>query len=104
MAAIGDDRQVIPLDELTEEIAAFCAELRDSMPESSAPMLADGRLTPREHEVLRLIAEGRSNRKIADALSLSERTVENHVRHILDKLDLDSRTAAATFAVRHGLA
>lgn len=61
-------------------------------------------LTPREVEVLRLLAEGRSNRAIADVLSLSERTVENHVLHIMTKLDLDSRTAAATWAVRHGLA
>jgi DNA-binding NarL/FixJ family response regulator len=60
-------------------------------------------LTPRETEVLRLVAEGRSNRAIADVLSLSERTVENHVLHILTKLNLDSRTAAATWAVRHGL-
>ena len=61
-------------------------------------------LTPREQEVLRLVAEGRSNRAIADSLFLSERTVEHHVQHILAKLDLDSRTAAATYAVRHGLA
>ncbi len=57
----------------------------------------------RELEVLRLVAEGHSNRAIADALSISERTVEHHVAHILTKLDLDSRTAAATFAVRNGL-
>lgn len=54
--------------------------------------------------MLRLLAEGRSNRAIADTLSLSERTIESHVMHILTKLDLDSRTAAATYAVRHGLA
>jgi non-specific serine/threonine protein kinase len=60
-------------------------------------------LTRREHEVLRLLADGRSNRSIAEALSLSERTVENHVLHILTKLNLESRTAAATFAVRSGL-
>jgi non-specific serine/threonine protein kinase len=59
-------------------------------------------LTLREMEVLHLVAEGRSNRVIADRLSISERTVENHVHHILDKLGLDSRTAAATWAVRHG--
>jgi predicted ATPase/DNA-binding CsgD family transcriptional regulator len=61
-------------------------------------------LTPRELDVLRLVASGHSNRMIADALSISERTVENHVLHILAKLDLDSRTAAATWAVRNGLA
>lgn len=61
-------------------------------------------LSPRELEVLQLLAEGRSNRAIAEALSISERTVENHVMHILTKLDLESRTAAATWAVRHGFA
>ena len=60
-------------------------------------------LTARELDVLRLLAEGTSNRAIAEHLFLSERTVENHVHHILDKLHLDSRTAAATWAVRHGL-
>jgi DNA-binding CsgD family transcriptional regulator len=61
-------------------------------------------LTPREREVLRLVAGGQSNREIAAGLFLSERTVENHVRHILAKLDLVSRTAAAAYAIRHGLA
>jgi DNA-binding NarL/FixJ family response regulator len=60
-------------------------------------------LSPREVEVLRLLTEGRSNRAIADALSVSERTVTTHVYHILVKLDLDSRTAAAVYAVRQGL-
>ncbi len=60
-------------------------------------------LSPREREVLRLVAEGASNRAVAELLFLSERTVENHVRHILDKLGLDSRVAAATWAVRHDL-
>jgi DNA-binding CsgD family transcriptional regulator len=61
-------------------------------------------LTPREREVLRLVAEGRSNLEIAQSLFLSERTVENHVRHILAKLDLPSRIAAAAYAIRQGLA
>jgi DNA-binding NarL/FixJ family response regulator len=55
-------------------------------------------------QVLKLLADGRSNRAIARTLSLSERTVENHVQHILVKLDVESRTAAAMHAVRHGLA
>jgi DNA-binding NarL/FixJ family response regulator len=54
--------------------------------------------------VLRLVAGGRSNREVAALLSLSERTVENHVLHILTKLDAPSRTAAAGWAIRHGLA
>jgi non-specific serine/threonine protein kinase len=70
-----------------------------------APTAAErSRLTPRELEVLRLLAQGQSNRAIADALSLSERTVEHHVLHILTKLNLDSRIAAALYAVRNGLA
>jgi len=60
-------------------------------------------LTRREREVLRHLAQGRSNRAIADALYLSERTVENHVLHVLGKLNLESRAAAAVYAVRNGL-
>lgn len=61
------------------------------------------RLTPRQLEVLRLVAEGHSNRAIAERLSVSERTVEHHVAHILERLELSSRTAAAMFALREGL-
>jgi non-specific serine/threonine protein kinase len=81
--------------------------LVDAMTALPDPLLAPADshgLSPREWDVLRLVAEGRSNRDIAEVLSLSERTVENHVRHILDKLGLDSRTAAAIWAVRHGWA
>ncbi|RSO02566.1 DNA-binding response regulator [Streptomyces sp. WAC 06783] len=60
-------------------------------------------LTDREREVLALIAEGRSNREIARALVLSEKTVKTHVSNILMKLDLADRTQAALWAVRHGI-
>ncbi|MFI1890759.1 response regulator [Streptomyces jumonjinensis] len=60
-------------------------------------------LTERETEVLGLIADGRSNREIARALVLSEKTVKTHVSNILMKLDLADRTQAALWAVRHGL-
>ena len=60
-------------------------------------------LTPREVEVLSLIADGRSNPEIADALSITTRTAQTHVQHILDKLDVGTRTEAATLATRHGL-
>ena len=63
-----------------------------------------GGLTPREQEVLRHVAEGKSNRQIADLLYVSERTIENHVHHILAKLDLPSRSAATGYAIRHDLA
>ncbi|WP_018545888.1 response regulator [Streptomyces sp. LaPpAH-108] len=62
-----------------------------------------GSLTDREREVLSLIADGRSNREIARALVLSEKTVKTHVSNILMKLDLADRTQAALWAVRHGV-
>ncbi|NUS10853.1 MAG: response regulator transcription factor [Streptomyces sp.] len=60
-------------------------------------------LTDRETEVLTLIADGRSNREIARALVLSEKTVKTHVSNILMKLDLADRTQAALWAVRNGV-
>jgi NarL family two-component system response regulator LiaR len=61
-------------------------------------------LTVRELEVLRLIAQGRSNREIADELVITEMTVRAHVSNVLGKLHLASRTQAALFALREGLA
>jgi predicted ATPase/DNA-binding CsgD family transcriptional regulator len=61
-------------------------------------------LSPREVEVLRLLVEGYSNPEIASTLFISQKTVRNHVTSILAKLSVGSRTAAATFALRHGLA
>ncbi len=73
-------------------------------PRATAPDPAvEAGLTAREAEVLRLLAQGLSDREIAESLSLSPRTVSGHVTHLLTKLDLESRTAAAIFAVRHGL-
>jgi two-component system, NarL family, response regulator LiaR len=60
-------------------------------------------LTPREHEVLRLLARGLSNRLIARELALSEKTVKAHVSAILGKLGVADRTQAALYAVQHGL-
>lgn len=61
------------------------------------------RLTAREHQVLAQIAHGRSNREIARALTLSEKTVKTHVSAILTKLGVQDRTQAALYAVRTGL-
>jgi LuxR family transcriptional regulator, maltose regulon positive regulatory protein len=62
-----------------------------------------GDLTPREREVLRLLADGLTNRQIAERLVVSEHTVHRHVTNLLRKLELPSRTAAAAHAVRSGL-
>ncbi|MFN8569590.1 MAG: helix-turn-helix transcriptional regulator [Kouleothrix sp.] len=61
-------------------------------------------LSPREVEVLRLVVAGSSNREIAAALTLSEKTVANHLASIFAKIGADNRAAAAAFAVRHQLA
>jgi DNA-binding CsgD family transcriptional regulator len=71
--------------------------------ELSGPSAPD-QLTPREAEVLRLIAIGRSNADIAMALSISLNTVATHVRNILAKTGCANRTEAAAYAMRHGLA
>jgi DNA-binding NarL/FixJ family response regulator len=73
-----------------------------------APARDDGRsplpeITSREREVLRLLAEGLTNKQIADRLVVSEHTVHHHVTNVLRKLDLPSRTAAAAYTFRHGL-
>jgi DNA-binding CsgD family transcriptional regulator len=65
---------------------------------------ASGVLTAREVEVLRLIAQGKTNRGIARALDISEKTVARHVSNIFTKLDLSTRSAAAAYAFTHGLA
>ncbi len=61
-------------------------------------------LSPRELDVLRLVAQGMENSEIAETLQISQRTAKNHVSNILMKLGLPSRVQAAVFAVRHGLA
>jgi non-specific serine/threonine protein kinase len=60
-------------------------------------------LSPREQEVLTLLASGKTDQEIADALSISRHTVSRHVHNLLGKLGVDSRVAAATYAARHGL-
>ena len=62
-----------------------------------------GRLTSREREILQLMADGSGNRAIAEALFISENTVRNHVRNVLDKLQARTRTEAVVRAVRAGL-
>jgi DNA-binding NarL/FixJ family response regulator len=69
-----------------------------------APPRQTTTLTPREREILVLVAEGRSNRDIADTLMISERTARTHVSNVLTKLGLISRTQAALWAIREGIA
>jgi DNA-binding NarL/FixJ family response regulator len=70
--------------------------------QSLLPPLPAG-LTPREAEVLSLIAAGRSNSEIAGQLDVSEGTVKSHINHLLAKIDARDRAQAVTFAYKHGL-
>jgi DNA-binding NarL/FixJ family response regulator len=62
------------------------------------------KLTTRELEILQQIVNGHTNKEIATALFISEKTVKNHVTNILKKLDLSDRTQAAVYALRYGIA
>jgi ATP/maltotriose-dependent transcriptional regulator MalT len=84
-----------------EERARACQELTQA--EQGLPPGYPAGLTQREGSVLRLIAQGRSNREIADELFISLRTVANHVTNIFTKLGVANRTQAAAYAIEHGL-
>jgi DNA-binding NarL/FixJ family response regulator len=73
------------------------------MSRSDRQQVPTPRLTERELEVLRLVAKGLNNREVAKQLFISENTVKNHVRNILDKLQLHSRMEAVMYAVREKL-
>ena len=75
---------------------------RDTLP-APTPGLELPRLTHRELDILKLVARGRLNREIASELFISENTVRNHIRNILDKLQMHSRMEAAMYAVRQRL-
>lgn len=69
----------------------------------SSKSLSGPQLTAREHEVILLVAQGKSNREIADVLVISEKTAKAHISNILGKLGLDDRTQMAVYAIKHGL-
>lgn len=77
------------------------ARVRETEQERQASAFRE--LTPREMEILAEVAKGKTNSDIAEELTLSEKTVRNHVSSILRKLDMNNRIEAATFAVRHDI-
>jgi DNA-binding NarL/FixJ family response regulator len=76
---------------------------RRSAPAPAADQALVAQLTAREREIVVLLAQGRSNLELADALVLSEQTVKTHIRNILSKLHLRDRTQIVVFAFRNGL-
>jgi predicted ATPase/DNA-binding CsgD family transcriptional regulator len=102
-AAMAEGRE-LSLEQAVAEAAALMGSQRAfSLPGVERATAQPEGLTPREVDVLRLLAEGQSNTDIAEALCISRRTASTHVQHIYDKLGVSSRAAAATWAVRHGL-
>ncbi|MBL8160831.1 MAG: response regulator transcription factor [Anaerolineae bacterium] len=79
--------------------ASYDLSVPHLQPDKEIHALSD--LTRREREVARLIAQGRSNREIADELVVSERTVEGHVSNILSKLGFRSRAQVSAWVVEH---
>jgi DNA-binding NarL/FixJ family response regulator len=80
------------------------AQLSSTRPAGTASTSAVAELSPREHDVLALLANGLTDREIGEELSISVRTVSNHVGRILAKLDAPTRTAAVALALREGIA
>jgi non-specific serine/threonine protein kinase len=102
-AAAWEEGKMLTWDELRARVDAL-ADAIPTVPEIGPESAARHGLTPREIEVLRLIAAGRSNREIAATLFISVPTVKRHVTTILSKLDLPSRSAATAYAHTHALA
>jgi len=93
-------RKVASLAGKEEEAEKLC-EVAPSASTELSPLPVD--LTQREAEVLKLVAQGKSNRQIARMLGLTEKTVTNHLTHILHKTNCENRAASPSFAFRHGL-
>jgi predicted ATPase/DNA-binding CsgD family transcriptional regulator len=104
-AAAWDAGRALAPEDVYAEVAALDVGMhgRDEVGTAGESTAGHG-LSPREREVLRLIAAGHPDREIAAALFVSPRTVGAHVAAVLGKLGVSSRAAAAAYAVRHGLA
>ena len=109
--AIGYLLKDTEADELRRAIKSAAAGQVQLSPQAAARLMREVRtpekshesLTERECDVLRLLAQGQSNKEIAQHLNVSEQTVKTHVSHVLNKLGVPSRTQAALYAMRAGL-
>lgn len=93
-AARGDSYYSPTIAKMMEEDYRFYRAVQGQEPET---------LTEREREVLQMIAEGRTNREIADLLQLSIKTVQTHRAHLMEKLDAHDRTDLVKYAIQHGI-
>lgn len=96
----------MPMDELLDVIRAVHSGRKRVPPEVAARLaeyMGDDDLTARELDVLRLIREGYRNKQIADQLTISENTVNFHIKNLMEKLRANDRTHAVTIALRRGM-
>jgi len=93
----------VAMGSLSVSPAVTQAMLRDMRQPAPAPPSPEPALTTREREVLRGLAQGQSNQEIAETLNIEKTTVRSHISSVLNKLELDSRTQAALYAVEMGL-
>jgi DNA-binding NarL/FixJ family response regulator len=104
--ALGYLQKSASRDELLDAIQSVAQGKRYLQPDLAKRLNAlrlGPAITPREREILALIASGRANKEIAASLSVSEDTVKRHVSHILEKLDVNDRAQATAEAIRRGI-
>jgi len=102
--AVNSGGMLVKTSLLREAVVSLSDAAGDQRKGKHGDTAALGELTPREHDVLRLLIRGRSNKDIGQALSISEDTAKKHVQTILLKLGVSDRTQAAVKAVRAGFA
>src|SRR4051812_35371829 len=106
-AAAAAAARALAVAEVLDEALAALENTRPTLPNASSPTTshfdAVFELSPREREVLALVAEGRSNKAIADELFVSPNTVKTHIASLLHKLHADTRVQLATLAAKQGL-
>jgi PAS domain S-box-containing protein len=100
---IERDGEVVALSFITIDLSRRTVERPVAEPAADPPDPAKAELSQRESEVLELLAQGLTNRQVAERLRVSLRTIDHHVSHILSKLSVPNRTAAAMAARRTGL-
>jgi DNA-binding NarL/FixJ family response regulator len=99
LGAAGFVLKTAPVAELIDAVRRVAA---GGLAFSARPAAVATRLTPREHDVVRLVADGRSNEEIGAALGISAKTVETHLARLFERVDVASRTELATRALREG--
>jgi DNA-binding NarL/FixJ family response regulator len=99
LGAAGFVIKSAPIDELTDAIRRAAA---GGMAFSIRPQARKAHLSPREHDVVRLVVEGRSNDEVGATLGIGVKTVETHLRRLFERFDVGSRTELAARALREG--